>query len=247
MIRYIKNIFFIFVLINSCRVYGWDKENIYQEIASPWTQKKARNVLLGGTALTLTLVVFFEDSIIDTTQSELIEDNKLGKYNSSIELMGRVVPNALYAASMIGASYFSKTNKNYYLKSAEVMFKATAYAGMATNILKYTVREKRPYGDHRNSFPSGHTTTAFVFASVVAQRHPWYVGVPAYMLATLVAFQRINENRHYLHDVIAGATIGISFGIGINSLLDSKQEHKNLNYSIMPIKGGAVAGLNFSF
>lgn len=193
------------------------------------------------------MVVFFKDTIINPLQEEVTEKNRLGQYDATIELMGRVVPNALYTVSMLGGAYFSKENKSTYLEAAEIMFKATAYSGLVTNILKYTIRQKRPYGDQRNSFPSGHTTTAFAFASVVAERHPWYYGVPAYLLASLVGFQRINANRHYLHDVIAGATIGTVFGIGLNSLLSSKKTKSNISVSLIPYSSGGKINLNYSF
>jgi membrane-associated phospholipid phosphatase len=46
---------------------------------------------------------------------------------------------------------------------------ATAYAAMGAmvNIVKYTVREKRPGSETRNSFPSGHTATALMGAELV--------------------------------------------------------------------------------
>ncbi len=45
------------------------------------------------------------------------------------------------------------------------------------------------------------------------QRHfGWKAGVPAYVVATYVAGSRLQENRHYLSDVIFGATIGILAG-----------------------------------
>ena len=34
-------------------------------------------------------------------------------------------------------------------------------------------------------------------------------------LAGTVALSRMNDNKHYLHDVVAGATIGTAYGLGI--------------------------------
>ena len=91
---------------------------------------------------------------------------------------------------------------------------AMAYAlmGLTVNSMKYTVREWRPDHTARNSFPSGHTATAFVGAEILYQeyRHvsPW-IGYAGYAAAAATGFFRMYNNRHYLHDVIVGAGIGM--------------------------------------
>ena len=86
-----------------------------------------------------------------------------------------------------------------------------AYIAMAalTNGIKYTVREQRPDSSARNSFPSGHTATAFTGAELVRAEYGWGYGLAAYTVATGVAFMRMYNNRHWLNDVLAGAGVGI--------------------------------------
>lgn len=88
---------------------------------------------------------------------------------------------------------------------------ATAYLtmGILTNAIKYTVRERRPDTEMRNSFPSGHTAMAFTGAELIRQSYPAGVAAGAYTVAIGVAFLRLYNNRHWLNDVIAGAGIGI--------------------------------------
>lgn len=81
------------------------------------------------------------------------------------------------------------------------------YAAL-TNTLKYTVREPRPNGS-RNSFPSGHTGTAFLGAELLRQDYGPWVGLAGYTVATGVGVMRILNGRHWLNDVLAGAGIGI--------------------------------------
>lgn len=81
------------------------------------------------------------------------------------------------------------------------------------NGLKYTVRRPRPDTGTRNSFPSGHTATAFMAATLLHKeygltRSPWY-SLAGYGLATATAVSRSLNNRHWVSDVIAGAGIGI--------------------------------------
>ena len=58
------------------------------------------------------------------------------------------------------------------------------------------------------------------------------MGGAAYSLAGFVSYRRMNDNRHYLHDVMAGATIGTAFGYGVCLSEDQQKEdiyNKNKN------------------
>ena len=93
-----------------------------------------------------------------------------------------------------------------------VMISATAYAVEVAlvNGLKYTVREPRPGAENeRNSFPSGHTATAFTGAELVRKEYGWGIGSAAYAVAIATGALRIYNNRHWCNDVLAGAGIGI--------------------------------------
>ena len=90
----------------------------------------------------------------------------------------------------------------------------TAYAlmGISVNALKYTTRIERPDGSSRNSFPSGHTATAFLGAEILRREYwkvsPW-IGIAGYAVAAGTGFFRMYNNRHWLTDVVAGAGFGI--------------------------------------
>jgi membrane-associated phospholipid phosphatase len=75
--------------------------------------------------------------------------------------------------------------------------------------LKYTVNETRPNGDSQ-SFPSAHTSVSFASAEYMRKRYGWGYGMPAYAVATFVAISRVEAKDHYVHDVLAGAAIGIA-------------------------------------
>ena len=88
---------------------------------------------------------------------------------------------------------------------------ATAYValGILTNVTKYTVKEKRPDSGKRNSFPSGHTATAFMGAELLREEYGNGWGAGAYAFATGIAFLRLYNDRHWLNDIIGGAGVGI--------------------------------------
>lgn len=91
---------------------------------------------------------------------------------------------------------------------------ATAYLimGGTVGIIKATGNEMRPDKTSNNSFPSGHTATAFMGAEFLYQEYRdvsvWY-GVAGYAVATGTGFFRMYNNRHWLTDIAAGAGIGI--------------------------------------
>jgi membrane-associated phospholipid phosphatase len=81
-----------------------------------------------------------------------------------------------------------------------------------TELLKVTVKRERPDGSDNKSFPSGHASNAFTLATVAERHYGWKVGVPAYALAATIAYSRIVRDKHYLSDVVAGATLGYVVG-----------------------------------
>lgn len=80
------------------------------------------------------------------------------------------------------------------------------------NGIKYTVSRPRPDGSQNNSFPSGHTATAFMSASILHKeygwRSPWF-SIGGYTAAALTGVSRLMNNKHWMTDVMAGAAIGI--------------------------------------
>jgi membrane-associated phospholipid phosphatase len=78
-----------------------------------------------------------------------------------------------------------------------------------TEILKGTVHRHRP-GDSSSgsSFPSGHASAAFAAATLIERNAGLELGIPAYALAALTGFSRIEAGRHFPSDVLAGAALG---------------------------------------
>ena len=84
------------------------------------------------------------------------------------------------------------------------------------NTIKHTAKEMRPDGSTANSWPSGHTATAFVGATLLHKeygltRSPWW-SVAGYGVATATGVMRVLNNRHWISDVLSGAGLGILSG-----------------------------------
>ena len=143
----------------------------------------------------------------DGTKHVLLTDFKTG-IDDYLQFFGPVVTTGLKIGGVESRSDWGR-----YLAST-----AMSYGIMAAfvNGIKYTAKEMRPDGSTANSWPSGHTATAFVGATILHKeygmtRSPWW-SVAAYGTATATGVMRVLNNRHWISDVLSGAGIGIMSG-----------------------------------
>ena len=73
--------------------------------------------------------------------------------------------------------------------------------------LKYIIDAERPDGSANDSFPSGHTASAFSGATFIHKRYGLESAIVPYLLAGFTGYSRIYADKHYFHDVLAGAVI----------------------------------------
>ena len=91
-----------------------------------------------------------------------------------------------------------------------------------TQVLKFATGRKRPdfgtgqghFFDHGRSFPSGHSSSIWGLATVVAYEykdHP-LIKFGAFALAAAVSLSRYTGRNHYLSDVLIGSSLGYAIG-----------------------------------
>jgi len=114
-----------------------------------------------------------------------------------------------------------------------------------TEVLKVAVGRERPNGQDNKSFPSGHTSNAFAMASVAQLHYGWKIGVPAYALAGLMGVSRIHQDKHWLSDVVAGATLGYIAGRTVVRVNNRGIEgaHAGATLTVAPIVARHARGL----
>lgn len=77
-----------------------------------------------------------------------------------------------------------------------------------------------------NSFPSGHTGSVFAVASVIFFMMPKKAGIPAMILASLIALSRLYVGVHYPTDIIAGFLVGMFTGFLAKLIVEKISQKK---------------------
>jgi len=118
----------------------------------------------------------------------------------------------LPAAGVYGLNLAGVKGNNSFLDRSLIYLLSISLGTATTGIIKRSTDVLRPDGSDFNSFPSTHTTIAFVSATFLyheyKDRSIWY-GIAGYSVATLSGVFRMLNNRHWMSDVLAGAGIGI--------------------------------------
>ncbi|AZZ35476.1 hypothetical protein CIK05_01225 [Bdellovibrio sp. qaytius] len=245
-----KNVFTLFfIMIFVClNVFAQTEEETFwagvkNDFLAPINNLTGEKILFGGLGLSAGLVATREVTSYPL-QEETVKKRPMGSACKYGDLAGQIYPAVLYVVGMEAYSYFAADPEAH--EFAKVMLKSTLYSSLVTEVLKETIREPRP-GDQNDkaSFPSAHATRAFAFAATVNELHGSSWGIPAYIMATGVAYSRMNDNRHYVHDVLAGAAIGASYGISIAQRYKNKTS--NTDFAAIPTNDGLALTLRYSF
>ncbi len=191
---------------------AWDIEK--QNLLSPF-KTKASYILIAGAILAY---ITYED-IRKTGKFGYTDDHyqsKKGTWTYYGNLIGWGALQAGYTLTQLPGLF---RNEERALNNTEMMWKSTIYTSAATLALKLsTVEQRRAIENKYDSFPSGHASAAFAFATNVAMRHEWYWNLVSVPLALLVTVSRIEDDSHYVHDSIFGAALGSAFAYGMNTI-----------------------------
>ena len=116
------------------------------------------------------------------------------------------------AASVFILNAAGVKGKHSFRQRAVIYATAALLSNGIVKTLKETTNVTRPNGLVHNSFPSGHTTAAFLGAEFLYQEYKdvsiWY-GVAGYLVAASTAVMCLTNDRHWVMDIVAGAGIGI--------------------------------------
>ena len=164
----------------------------------------APTVLIGYGALSL--VVGPLKTLNYSIQHQIVTNNP--NFSTHIDDYLWLVPTAaLYGLNAVGVE-----GKHNFRDRTLIVIISNGIMEVGSQITKKSVRELRPDGGDYESFPSGHTASAFTAAEYLYQEYkdvsPW-IGYGGYAVAASVGVLRLYNNHHYLGDVVAGAGLGI--------------------------------------
>lgn len=115
------------------------------------------------------------------------------------------------------------------------MLSALAINGAVTLGFKAVRSNDTPNGDSW-AWPSGHTSSSFTVASVLHEFYGLKVGIPAYVLAGLVAYRMMDAGSHWASDIVFGATLGWVVG---HTVAGKHKELEIAGFKVLPYAGNA--------
>ncbi|MCS7053292.1 MAG: phosphatase PAP2 family protein [Ignavibacterium sp.] len=163
---------------------------------------------------------------LSTLMDSEIKNFSQSKFDSSLTLLRKF--DSYYHIEFISAStlslflYGNITNKKEVRELSVNLISSSLLTGLTTYGLKTLFGRTRPYEtddkyefnffeleDKFQAFPSGHTSLAFSFSTIMAEQNKTFIWKTFwYSAATLVGFSRIYNNKHWFSDVLMGAIIG---------------------------------------
>lgn len=251
MITKILCVLFLIIVISRNRAFG---QVISRDTAKVHTSlvHKIRPLIIPATLIGYG-IVGLENHYLQDYDREIKEElNEYTTKRVTIDDFSQYAPSlSVYALNALGIK-----GKNNFRDRSVIL--ATSYLIMSTSIssIKSIAHVERPDSTSNNSFPSGHTATAFMGAEFLWQEYKdvsvWY-GIAGYAVAAGTGFYRMYNNRHWLTDVAAGAGIGIlstKIAYWVNPFIKQKlfgKKKDNVSAAVLcPYYNGKQTGVNFA-
>jgi len=199
--------------VNSVPEYGFNgmKNSITE---------KSNLMILGTAGLGALLAYQYDEQIKDFTQQKGLLPCRVSRLGDLYGVMGSAL---LLPTSIFITSKAANESNTEILEKLEFAASTLVANGVTTVILKKLIGRERPNGVNNRSMPSGHTSQSFAVAAVVNEIYGQNAGIVAYLIASLVGISRINDNDHYLSDVIIGAGVGTAIGRGFAKTYQEKR------------------------
>lgn len=189
----------------------------------------------------------------NANDTEWIDEDFTYPYSSTLEHAGTLS----LAVGVLALPFLLDTWDAENTITLGVMFSQAALLTIGTkDLLKAAISRPRPYLDREDtpesllndedsyaSFPSGHTSLAFMSAAfctyVYAQGNTsetgkWLMGISTFALATATSTLRVASGSHYISDVVAGAVLGSLIGIGV-PLLHRNTSTDGITIAVQPL------------
>jgi len=207
-----KVVFFLLLVLISSRVCSQVPDSLSKKIKSGKTinrNEKVTTYIIPAACISYGFIAL-HNNLLEKVDNHIKTDilkNHSG-FSTHIDNYLQYTPvAAVYALNFMGVK-----SKNNFIDRTFIYAISNGIMTGCIELLKKQIHRLRPNGSGYNSFPSGHSATAFGEAEFMAQEYkdvsPWY-GVAGYTLASATGVLRMYNNAHWFSDVVAGAGFGI--------------------------------------
>ena len=207
-----------FLLLSSLNLSAQRTDSVNQLVEKPLhirPQPSSKNYLSARSLIIPVTFISYGFSSLESgslqklnrnVREEVTED--ISGFHTRVDDYLQYAPTAsVYLLNAVGIK-----GRHQFVGQTVILAMSSILSAQLVTALKHGTHQLRPDGSTYNSFPSGHTTTAFIGAEMMNQefgwRSPWY-SVAGYAMASGTAALRVLNNRHWVSDVIAGAGIGM--------------------------------------
>jgi hypothetical protein len=197
-------------------------------------------------------------------------------FGSAIYFLGDGWTNMALTVSFLGIGSITQDYRE--LQTGAQLFQGLLMTGIVTQVLKRSTGRESPIAAADNTsgvwrpfpsfsafknhvsrydaFPSGHLATSVMTITIIATNYEEYKWIRpvGYTLASLLAFQMVNNSVHWASDYPLGAAIGYMIGKSIanngRKKVTEKESENKVTYDWAPTltpEGNLALGLNVSY
>jgi len=200
-----------------------------------------------GTALGASLLVreTLDDPVRDNTQRHAERWNQTSK---ALGLLGDVQVQVPVMLGLYGYALKSQDAELY--RFSKTLFSAYTVTGLSTLTVKAIANTDRPsteWNGGQFGFPSFHAASATCIAAVADEYYGPRIGIPAYALAGLVGWTRIDQRDHDLSDVVFGTALGYILGKSVARLDRCNRPNLRLRSLIDPANSAHGVALEVAY
>lgn len=168
-------------------------------------------IILGASAAGAYTVLQIDGRVLNYFKDQRLLPEKLSRFADLYG--GTILPILLIPGIWLDSELKQETayERNRKLEYASL---AVGMDVVLTYGIKALTNRERPNQRNRYSFPSGHTSVSFAVAGILHELYGTQAGIISFTLATIVAISRVQDQEHFLSDVIFGAGLGLSVANG---------------------------------
>ncbi len=205
---YLGILIFFLVVLTNINAFGFSTGLRFNQHSDSTKSIYRQHFMIPSITVGLGIYSRFQNVPFNKQYFYNIRQNHFPTFHSKIDDYIHYTPMAaafgLQLAGLPGENDF--INKTILITKAQLLMFALVYP------VKSLIGDLRPDGSEYNSFPSGHTTHAFVAAQFLYKEYGKdypMIGIAGYAIAIGTGIMRMLNNRHWSADVFAGAGLGI--------------------------------------